>query len=195
RVGGHQAVVGDVPVGDEHLRAVDHVVVTVTLRRGADRGGVRPGVRLREAEGAELPTLDRRHEVAPLLLLGPEAEDGDAAEPDVRQQRGREAAVDARELLDEQAAHHHVAATAAVLLRVADAEVAEAAELTEEVHREALARLQLLDPRRELPLGDAPDRAPDALLLLAQTKAQHGDPPRARDSSLAPPAGARRVAI
>src|SRR5947199_4902562 len=99
-------------------------MLTVTLRRGADRGGVRPGVRLREAEGAELLALHRRHEVAPLLLLGPEAEDRDAAEPHVREQGRRDTAVDACELLDEEAAHHHVAAAAAVLLGIADAEVA-----------------------------------------------------------------------
>ena len=171
-------------------------MLAVALGRGADRGGVGPGVRLREAERAELLTPDRRDEIAPLLLLGPEAEDGDAAEPDVRQQRGREAAVDARELLDEQAAHHHVPPAATVLLGVPDAEVAEAAELAEEIHRESLGGLQLLDTRRELLLGEAPDREAEALLLLAQTKAQHGGAlPRARDCSLAARGGARRGAI
>ena len=114
----------------------------------------------------------------------------------MREQGRRDTAVDACELLDEETAHHHVAAAAAVLLRVADAEVAEGPELPEQVLREALGRLELLDTRRQLLLGEAPDRDPEALLLLAQTKAQHGGAlPRARDCSLAARGGARRGAI
>src|SRR6185295_7042901 len=107
------------------------------------------------------------------LLLGAEAEDRDAPEPDVREERRREAAVHARDLLDQQAAHHHVAAAAAVLLRVADAEVAEPAELLEEIRRELLVRFQLLDARRELLLGEAAHGETEALLLLVQRESQH----------------------
>ena len=96
-------------------------------------------------------------------------------EPDVREERGREAAVDARDLLDQQAAHHHVAAAAAVLLRIADAEIAEAAELAEQVERKGLGALELLDPRRERALGEAADGGAKRLLFLVQGEAEHAE--------------------
>src|SRR5262249_17331514 len=109
-----------------------------------------------------------------LLLLGSEAEDRDATQPHVGEERGREAAVDAPDLLDQETAHHHVAAAAAVLLGVADAEVAEAAELLEEVLRERLRLLELVDARGERLLGEAAHGETKALLLLVQAESEHG---------------------
>ena len=90
------------------------------------------------------------------------------------EERRRKAAVHARDLLDQEAAHDHVAAAPAVLLGVAHPQVAEAAELAEEVHGEGLGALQLLDARGERLLGEAPDGEAKALLLLVQAKAEHG---------------------
>src|SRR6185312_11458572 len=115
----------------------------------ADRGGVRAGVGLRQAERAELVAADRRHEIRLFLVVRAELEDRDAAETDVRQQGGGEAAVDAADLLDEETAHHHVAAAPAVLLRVPDAEIAEPPELPEQILRKRFGALQLVDPRRQ----------------------------------------------
>src|SRR5207249_5109457 len=172
-IGGHQAVVGDVPVRDEHLRPVDDVVVAAALRGGADRGGVGARVGLGEAEGAELLAPDGGHEVVLLLLLGAEAEDRDAAEPHVREERRGKAAVHARDLLDQETAHHHVPTASAVCFRIADAEVAEASELREEVAREGLRSLELLDARCERLLREAPDRETEAFLFVVQAKAEH----------------------
>ena len=113
------------------------------------------------SESPKQPSFSPRSagtQVVALLRVGAEAQERDAAEADVGEQRRREAAVDARDLLDQQAAHHHVAAAAAVLLGIADAEVAEPAELAEQVERERLGRLELLDPRRERLLREAAHR-------------------------------------
>src|SRR5207245_11360705 len=96
-----------------------------------------------------------------------------ARRPVGREGRG-EAAVHARDRLDQEAAHDHVATAPAVLLGVAHAQVAETAELAEEVHGEGLGALQLLDARGERLLGEAPDGEAKALLLLVQAKAEHG---------------------
>ena len=60
-------------VGDERLRAVDHVLVAVADRLGADPGDVGAGARLGDPEAADLLALDPRHQVALLLLLGARA--------------------------------------------------------------------------------------------------------------------------
>src|SRR5262249_23217331 len=135
--------------------------------------GVGAGVGLRETERAELLAANRRHQPALLLLLGAEAQDRDAAETDVRQQRRREAAVHTADLLDEQTAHDHVAAAAAVLLGIAAAEVAELSELAEEIEREGLGGLELVDARGERLLGEAADGETERLLFIGQTKTEH----------------------
>src|SRR5215475_5954471 len=174
-VRGDEAVVGDVAVGDEHLGAVDDVVVAVPLGGGPDGGGVGSRVRLGESPAAELLAAQRRHQELALLLLGPEAQQRNASQPDMREERGREAAVDACDLLDQQAAHHHVAAAAAVLLGIADAEITEASELAEQVERKGLGALELLDARPERALGEAADGGAKRLLFLVQGEAEHAE--------------------
>src|SRR2546427_355821 len=108
------------------------------------------------------------------LPLGAKGKDGDAADPRGGGGPGRKAEVPARDPLDRGAANDLVAAAPAVLLGVAHAQVAETAELAEEVHGEGLGALQLLDARGERLLGEAPDGEAKALLLLVQAKAEHG---------------------
>ena len=76
------------------------------------------------------------------------------------------------DLLEEEAAHDHVTATAAVLLGIADAEVAEPSQLLEQVLGEGLGRLQLLDPRRERLFGEAADGGAKRVLLAGRPKEQ-----------------------
>ena len=130
-------------VGDERLRAADHVFVSVADRLGSDSGDVRAGLGLGDPEAADLLALDPRHEVALLLLLGAEQVDrgqdhvGLDREAHVGAARARVAhalGADQRVVV--------VAALAAVLLREAEAEVAELAGAT---HR-------LVGPGRLLPL-------------------------------------------
>ena len=63
------------PVGDERLRALDHVLVAVADRLGADPRDVGARARLGDPEAADLLALDPRHQVALLLLLGAEQVD------------------------------------------------------------------------------------------------------------------------
>ena len=56
-------------VGDEHLGAVQHVLVAVPLGRRLDPGRVGAGVRLAERERAEERLLEERRQPLPLLLV------------------------------------------------------------------------------------------------------------------------------
>ena len=57
-------------VGDEHLRAVEDVLVAVADGRGLDPGDVGAGVRLGQRERAEDRLLEQRRQPLALLLLG-----------------------------------------------------------------------------------------------------------------------------
>ena len=65
--GPHDGDVGDRPVGDPHLLAVQDPVITVAARAGAHRAGVRARVGLGQAEAAD--RLAGGHARQPLLLL------------------------------------------------------------------------------------------------------------------------------
>ncbi len=122
------AEVGARPIGDERLRAVDDVLVAVADRGRADAGNVGAGAGLGDAEAPDLLALDPGHQVALLLLLGAEEVDrrqdhvGLHGEGHVGAARARVAhalGADQRVVV--------VAALAAVLLREAEAEVAQLA--------------------------------------------------------------------
>ncbi len=108
-------VVGVAAVGDEALRAVEDVLVTLLDGGRAHARDVGAGVRLGQAERGELELLGQHPEVLLLGLLG-------AAEDDRRggQAVAGQARADARtapaELLLDQAARQEVEARAAVLL-------------------------------------------------------------------------------
>ena len=189
-----QTVVGDVAVRDEHLGAVDHVVVALARGGGADRRGVGARVGLRQPPASELLAAQRGHQVLALLRIGAEPQERDASEPDVRQERRRESTVHACDLLDQEAAHHHVAAAAAVFLGIADAEIAEAAELAEQVQREGLGALQLLDARGERLLREAAHRDAERVLFVVQGEAEHGVSLRAAGHSRRDPPLSRHAA-
>jgi hypothetical protein len=126
--------VGAVAVGDVGLRAVDDPLVAVAHRARLDAGDVGAGVGLGDAEAGDLLALDRRHEVALLLLLGAEqariggvAMSVCTATPIARPPRAR-----VRHLLGEHEVAEVVAALAAVLLGLGEAEEAELAHARED---------------------------------------------------------------
>jgi hypothetical protein len=126
-------VVGAQPVGDEGLGAVDDVLVAVALGGGANPGNVRPGAGLRDPNGADQLPLDGGDEIALLLLLGAEQVDRGGRHVGVNRHPHVEPAaarIAHRVRADERVVV--VAALAAVLLRVAEADVAELAGAVED---------------------------------------------------------------
>ena len=67
--------VGARAIGDEGLGAVDHVLVPIADRGGADSGDIGSGAGLGDRQAADLLALDPGDEVALLLLLGAEQVD------------------------------------------------------------------------------------------------------------------------
>ena len=119
-------VVGASAVGDEGLGAVDHVLVAVALGRGADAGDVGAGARLGDPEQADQLALDGGDQIALLLILGAEQVDRRRGHVGVDREAHVEAA--AARVAHGVGADQRVevvAALAAVLLRVAEADVAE----------------------------------------------------------------------
>ena len=74
-LGEHGVEVRDAAVGDPHLRAGQHVVVTVAHRPHGHRGDVRPGVGLGQAVAALALAGHDAGQVAGLELVGREVED------------------------------------------------------------------------------------------------------------------------
>src|SRR5690606_26766458 len=82
--GGEQHDIGPGAVGDEHLAAVDDVVVAVPTGAGGEVAGVGAGAGLGQPEAADEFTRRQTGQPAPLLLLAPPGGDrlGDQAEGD-----------------------------------------------------------------------------------------------------------------
>jgi hypothetical protein len=100
-------------VGDEHLRAVDDVVVAAAPGRGPDGLDVRARVRLREAEAAAgLATGEAREEALPLLLGAVRGDDERHHRVAVQHAGERHPA--ATQLLDHARVHAHGQREAAV---------------------------------------------------------------------------------
>ncbi len=152
--------VGAVAVGDERLRAVDHVLVAVLDGAGLDPGHVRARVGLGDADGEDRLALDGRHGPLLLLLLGAELEDRRHRHVGLhRDPHAQAPAVGVGELLGEDEARVVVAALAAVLLGLVETQEAELAHPLEHPVRERRL-LPLLGVRLELLDHEAADRLP-----------------------------------
>ena len=103
-------------VGDKYLTAVEQVMVALVQCRGFRAAGVRPGVRLGEAEGAQLFAFCQRHEILLLLLLRAVGEDGPRAQGHVGGEDHACAAVHTGQLLHRHGVAENVKARAAVFL-------------------------------------------------------------------------------
>ena len=163
--GGHDEVRAHA-VGDVGLLAVHHPAAVDRRGARAQRRDVRAGVGLGDRERPDPLAADRRHEVALLVLLAAELPDRRRRDVDVRADPRRgPARADSRELLDEHRLVQVVAALAAVLRRVLQAEQALRRELREDLVREPAVLLPLLRVRRQLAVEEAADRRAQLLVL------------------------------
>ena len=96
-------------VGDEHLRAVEDVLVAVAHGRRLDPGDVGAGVRLGQRERAEDRLLEQRRQPLALLLLGAGDQHRQRAE-DVGDDRRPDPGAAPAELLADQRALHRAEA-------------------------------------------------------------------------------------
>src|SRR2546428_11843171 len=163
----HEIEIGHRPVGDEHLGALEHVVIALAQGTGADGGYVAAAVRLGHR--------DRRQRFAPadggevLLIerLAARPVEVGARHVSVDPDRHRErAAARARALLVEDGAGEEVGARPTVLLVVFDAEQAQLAPPAPDRLRDAAGRLPRLAVRHHLMLDEAPHRGSKHLVLL-----------------------------
>ena len=167
-LGDEHDVVGAVAVGDVGLRPVDHPLVAVAHRARLDAGDVRAGVGLGDPEAGDLLALDRGHEVALLLLLGAEQEDRRRRHVGVdRDAHAEPAALRVDHLLGEHEVAEVVAALAAVLLGIGQAEEAELAHAAEDRVRERRL-LPLLRVRRELLDHERVDRLAERFVVIVE---------------------------
>src|SRR5262249_44427264 len=162
--------VGSDAVGDEGLGAVDHEAAVHPLRGGAERGDVGAGAGPRDPERPDLRALDPGDEPALLLLLGPELPDRRRGDLDVgAEPRGDAAApAGAGELLDPDGVVDVVAALAAVLGLVLEADEAELAAALVQLARALVGLLPLRDVGGDLLGDEVPDRFAELLVLLRE---------------------------
>src|SRR6185437_8417764 len=161
--------VGAHAVGDVGLLAVDNPAAVHPLGLRAQRGHVRAGVRLGDREGAYLLAPDGGHEVALLVLVGAELPDRGRGDVDVGADPRRGAArADPRHLLDEHRLVQVVAALAAQLGGILQAEQTLRGQLWEYLVREPFVALPLLRMRRQLAVEKTTNRRAQVLMLLGE---------------------------
>ena len=172
RAGPHDDDVGDRPVADPALGAVEHPVVAVAPRARLQRDRVRAVLGLGQREGADL--LEPRHGGQPalLLLLRPEHVDRLHRQPRLHAEERAEAAVAAVQLHVDQAARERAHARAAVPGDV----LAEEPELGDPAHQRPrqLGRLPVLvDRGQHLLVDEAPHLDEVPPLLVGELLADH----------------------
>jgi len=136
-------------IGDEELFAGDPPAGPVRARGRAQRGRIRAGGRLGEAERAEAATLHQPGQPDRLLFGGPEADDRARDDAAVHRDADRERWPRRRELFQDQDERHRARPEAAVLRRNGHPEDPEPAELADDVLRKAAGRLGGRDPGLE----------------------------------------------
>ena len=176
-------------VGDEALAAVDHplaavgAVVAFEPGRRARAAGVRAGAGLGQPVRADDLAAGHRDEVAVLLLLRAGEVQRAAAQRGVGGDDEPERAPHPRDLLDRDGVGERVHAGAALVLGDRDAEPAHLAQPADDLDREAVLSLVLLDDRRDLVLHEVADRRPEQLVLRREVQVHRPEPtsrPRAR---------------
>src|ERR671914_54940 len=167
--------VGPHAVRDERLRPVHHVAAVHAPGEGADAGHVRPGARLRDPERGDPLAPDRGRQEALLLIVGPELGDRRRGDAHVGADPGRHApGPAARQLLAEHRVVGVVAATAAVLARVLQAEQAELPHPLEDLVGEPAGALPLARMGAELARNELANLS--AQRLVAFTEGRCGGP-------------------
>ncbi len=166
-------------VRDEHLRAVEPVLVALPYRGRLDARDVGAGVGLGQREGRDEIAAQRRRQVAGAQRLGPVLVDEVGAHQRLHRRRRGDRQRAPRELLGEQAVRHHVGVGAAVPLGIAEGQVPELADAPEQPGRELPALVERRRRRRHLRVDEA-RHAPAELLLLARERDHPGAPRRRR---------------
>ncbi len=135
--------VGVQAVGDEHLAAVEHVVVAVAPRRRAQGGGVAARLGLGQGEAAQLAAGGERCQELALLRLVAVAQERIADQRVVDREDDAARSADPGDLLDHHAVGDHVHARPAERFRDVDPGETELAGLVEEVDRELAGGVDL----------------------------------------------------
>ena len=164
------------PVGDPHLRPVEHVALAPADRAGAHADHVRARARLAHGERADVLARDQPRQVAG--ALGRRAVEPDLvhAEVGVRAVAEPDGGGRAAHLLHGDAVLEVAEAAAAFLLLHGEPEQPEVAEPGPEVARELVARVDLFRAGRDLGLREALDGRPDHVRRLAQPEIEAGHP-------------------
>ena len=129
--------------------------------------------RLGQSEGGELLAARLRHEVLLLLLLVPPLEQGQRVQAGVDREDDPEGGVGALHLLAQQREGDVVHAGPAVLLGDRQAEQAGGAHLLVDAAVVLGGRVQLLDARQDLALGEGARGALHLALRIGQRKVDH----------------------
>ena len=152
----HQRV-GDRPVGDPHLGAVEHVAVAFLVGAGAHRHHVGAGIGLRHGKRADMLAGDQLGQVFALLRLGAVAADLVDAEIGMgaigQADRGR----GARDLLHRHAMVQIAKGGAAIFFFHGDAVQAERAHLRPQLAREHIVAVDGVGARRDAVMGEIGD--------------------------------------
>src|SRR5436190_5072313 len=159
-------------VGDERLRPVDDIAARDLARGRSDRGDVGAGAGLGDPEGGDPLAPDRRSEEALVLVGGAEAKDRRGRDPGVGPEAGADAARGAgrRQLLGPDGVVDGVAALAAELGRVLEAEEAELAGAEVELARELPRPLPVVDVGDDLGPDPAGDRLAELGVLVVERR-------------------------
>src|SRR5215218_3290141 len=180
RVGarGHDDQVGAVTVGDERLRPVEHPVVAVAHRGGAQCGEVRAAARLGHRDGGDQLAGAEAGQPALLLRVRRQLHEVRRAHPDVDAVAGRDGRRDAGDLLgDHDAVAVVLAATAAPLVRHVQPEQALLAGLQPEIAGQRPVLDELRHPGHHGALQELAGGGAQRLVLRAVERAAHGGPP------------------
>ena len=164
--------VGADAVGDERLRAADHIATRNLAGECADAGDVRPRAGLGDPKRPDQLPLDPRHDPAPALLL--------AAEIEHRRHRNRGVGVQprgdatrapgVRQLLDPDGVVDTGPTLAAVFLGELQPQEAQLAAAGEQPARELARRLPLVDVRRDLLANEATYGLAQLVVLLRERR-------------------------
>ena len=120
-------------VGDEHLVAIEDVLLSISHRARPQRGGVAAGLRLRQREASEQLSASERLEERLLLVFATKLENRFADQRVVDRQNHTAAGTDPTDLLDDEAVGQRIHPRAVVLLGYEDPCEAQLSGLGEEL--------------------------------------------------------------
>ena len=155
------------------LLTVEDVAVAVAPRRGGQVGRVAADPRLGQAEGGQLLAARLRDEVALLLLLVGPLQQRQRVQPGVDAEDDPEGGVGSLHLLAQQREGDVVHPGAAVALGDRQAKQPRRAHLLVERAVVGRGRVELVDARQDLALGEGARRALHLALRIGQRKVDH----------------------